>query len=112
MASLPTPRGSPVATTQGQRKVKDRFLTQLPPASDQPGTPRNHKAPGWPGAGPLELQPVAGEDWEPWRPSLPPPHFSAGRAEGPFLLHVPGSPGPRVLGKGSLWEDPKLTLEG
>ena len=28
------------------------------------------------------------------------PHFSAGGAEGPFLLLVPGSPGPGVLGKG------------
>ena len=53
-----------------------------------------------------------GEDWEPWRLSLPLPHFSEEGVEGPFLLHVPGSPGPGVLGKGSLWEDPKLPLEG
>ena len=56
----------------------------------------------------------------PLRPSLPPPHFSAGCAEAgeagpgsvPFWLHVPGSPGPGVVGKGSLWENPKLPLEG
>lgn len=31
-----------------------------PPSSDQPGTPGNHKATGWPGAEPWELQPWGG----------------------------------------------------
>lgn len=80
---LPTPRGSPVATTQGQRKVKDCFLAQLPPASDQPehpGTTSPRMA--WSRATGAAAQ--AGEDWEPWRPlPFPPPLLSAGVRRGP-----------------------------